>query len=400
MSASPPQAPAQAGGALFLLLAAAAGAAAANLYYAQPLIALIAPDIGIGPEWSGLAVTLGQIGYIIGLLFLVPLGDLMENRRLIVLVMVVAALGLALAATAQTAFMFFAAAFLFGIGSVVAQVAVPFAAHLAAPEERGHKVGMVVSGLMAGILLARPVASFIAHLAGWHAVFVAATVLMLGLAVALRLRLPPRRPEAAASYGALVGSLWPLLRDTPLLRRRAAYQATLFGAFTLFWTAVPLLLSAPPFGYTQDGIAAFALAGAASVLFSPLAGWAADRGWSRAATLGGFAFAVLGFLLAAAGAAMGSVVLLALGAVVLDIGVATNLVIGQRALFMLDAAIRGRLNALYIAGFFFGGATGSAFASLIYEQAGWTGVTLAGVAVLMLGTLHALLRGRAATTAA
>lgn len=380
-----------AGAFTFFLLALAAGLGAANLYYAQPLIALIADDIGLDETLASLVVTVGQVGYILGLLLLVPLGDIVENRRLIAAILICAATGLGLASAAPIPSLFLLAALMFGVGSVVAQVAVPFAAHLARPEERGRKVGSVVSGLMTGILLARPVASIVAHFLGWRAVFALAAVMILALAVGLRLALPQRRPAAmggGGAYGALVGSLWPLMRSQPILRRRAAYQAAMFGIFTLFWTAVPLQLGAPVFGFGQEGIAVFALAGAASVVVSPLAGWIADRGWSRAATGGALILAVAGFALTELGVASGSVVGLGLGAIVLDCAVTANLIFGQRAIFMLAPEIRARLNALYIATFFFGGALGSAVASPLYEQGGWAYVTAAALVVMAVALVY------------
>lgn len=380
-----------AGAFTFFLLALAAGLGAANLYYAQPLIALIADDIGLDETLASLVVTVGQTGYILGLLLLVPLGDIVENRRLIAAILVCAAAGLGLASTAPTPSLFLLAALMFGVGSVVAQIAVPFAAHLARPEERGRKVGSVVSGLMTGILLARPASSIVAHFLGWRAVFALAAVMILALAVGLRLALPQRRPAATGgggAYGALVGSLWPLMRAQPILRRRAAYQAAMFGIFTLFWTAVPLQLGAPVFGFGQEGIAVFALAGAASVVISPVAGWIADRGWSRAATGGALLMAVAGFALTELGVASGSVVVLGIGAIVLDCAVTANLIFGQRAIFMLAPEIRARLNALYIATFFFGGALGSAVASPLYEHGGWGYVTAVALLVMAVALVY------------
>ncbi|MFT0861616.1 MFS transporter [Ancylobacter sp. G4_0304] len=379
-----------AGNITFFLLALAAGAGAANLYYAQPLIALIAGDIGLDETMASLVVTVGQVGYILGLLLLVPLGDIVENRALIATILICAAAGLSLAFAATGPALFLAAALLYGVGSVVAQIAVPFAAHLAHPAERGRKVGSVVSGLMTGILLARPVSSMIAHWFGWRAVFALAALLMLGLALGLRAALPHRRPQGQVGYGALVGSLLPLFLSQPLLRRRAAYQAAMFGVFTLFWTAVPLLLIGPEFGFGQQAIALFALAGAASVVVSPLAGWVADRGWSRAATGAMLLLAFAGMAITEIGANNASVGILVAGAIVLDVAVTANLVLGQRAIFMLAPDIRARLNALYIALFFLGGATGSALASPLYEHGGWAYVTLAGCAILLLAVLYYL----------
>lgn len=382
----------------FFLLALAAGAGAANLYYAQPLIALISADIGLDESVASLVVTLGQIGYIAGLLLVVPLGDAIENRRLLGLVLLCACAGLIAAAGAHSPLVFAGAAAVFGFGSVVAQVAVPFASHLARPEERGRKVGNVVSGLMAGIMLARPAASLIAHWFGWRAVFLASAVLMLALAGGLRLMLPPRRPQGGLSLWALLGSFPTLLRTQPVLRRRIAYQMPMFGAFILFWTAVPLELAGPAFGFDQSGIALFALAGAAGVFGSSLAGRLADRGHSRLGTALALAGAAVGFAIAAVGVAYGSVTALAIGAVVLDLAAAANLVFGQRALFMLDPAIRSRLNALYIALFFLGGALGSAIASPLYVLGGWYAVTAAGILAMLaaLGYFATEARGTAA----
>ncbi|MBS7540231.1 MFS transporter [Ancylobacter lacus] len=368
--------------AIFFILALAAGAGAANLYYAQPLLPLIAPDIGLDESIASLVVTLSQIGYICGLLLVVPLGDIVENRRLIASIVVCAAVGLAVAYLAPSAVIFLGAALVFGVGSVVAQVAVPFAAHLAAPEERGRRVGSVVSGLMTGILLARPAASMVTHWFGWHAVFGLAALLMLALGVGLRLALPQRHPHTRSSYRELVLSLPPLWRRTPILRRRAAYQAAMFATFTLFWTAAPLLLHGAPFHLDQQGMALFALAGAASVVISPVAGWLADRGHAHAGTAGAFILAIAGFALTFWGAVAGSLGILVAGAVVLDLAVTANLVFGQRALFMLAPELRSRLNALYIAIFFFGGALGSALASPLFESGGWLAVTVAAVVAL------------------
>lgn len=376
----------RAGAFTFFLLALAGGFGVANLYYAQPLVALIADDIGLDETLASLVVTIGQLGYILGLLLLVPLGDIVENRRLIIAMLLFAACGLGLAFVSTTPALFLLAPLIFGIGSVVAQVAVPFAAHLARPEERGRRVGSVVSGLMTGILLARPVSSLIASFLGWRAVFLIAALTIVALAAGLRLALPQRRPAhsgTGGSYGALVGSLWPLMRSQPVLRRRAAYQAAMFGVFTLFWTAVPLLLASPRFGLGQQGIAIFALAGAASVLVSPLAGRIADHGYARAATGAALALAMGGLLLTELGAALSSVVVVAIGAVVLDCAATAGVVFGQRAIFMLAPEIRARLNALFIATSFFGGALGSALASPLYESMGWGAVTVASCLALL-----------------
>lgn len=368
-----------------LLLAAAAGIIVANLYYAQPLVGPIGAALGMPPGATGLVVTLTQIGYCLGLLFIVPLGDLLENRRLIVSGLVATGAALALAANADTAWQFLLAALAIGLGAVVAQVLVPFAAHLAPEATRGQTVGKVVSGLLLGIMVARPVASVLAGFGGWQAVFGIAAALVLLLAVVLHFRLPQRRPAATQRYGALIASLWPVLANTPVLRRRALYHAGLFGAFSLFWTVAPQALSGPDFGLSQNGIALFALVGMAGAVASPIAGRLADAGHTLGATAIALAVGALSFLLPLLGPdaaphskplALG---LLAVAAIVLDAAVAANLVLGQRALFALGAEIRSRLNGLYFALFFAGGALGSALGGWVYAQYGWHAALVTGM---------------------
>jgi len=209
---------------------------------------------------------------------------------------------------------------------------------------------------------------------------------MAALALALVRVLPQHRPNARLSYRAILTSLWSLLRTTPLLQRRAAYQAALFGAFSLFWTAVPLELAGPPFGFTQRGIALFTLAGASGAVAAPVAGWLADHGWTKPATAAALGLGALAFVLSWVGG-HGSVVLLALAGVVLDIGVQLNLVLGQRAILSLGAEARGRLNGLYMALFFTGGAIGSALVSPVFVYGGWTAVSWLGLGFVAAAAL-------------
>ena len=262
---------------LTALIAVAGGAVVANLYYAQPLIALIGPAIGLGPSATSLIVTVTQVGYTVGLVLLVPLGDIVENRRLIAATLALAVLGLGLMAVGHSPALFLGAALIVGVGCVTAQMLIALTAHLAPEATRGQVVGNVMSGLLAGILLSRPAASMIADLFGWRAVFGAAAIGSAVLIALLARLLPERRPASGPNYGQLIASLPVLLARTPVLRRRGAYQATLFAAFSLFWTAAPLELAR--LGYTQRGIALFALAGAAGALAAPIAGRLADRGW-------------------------------------------------------------------------------------------------------------------------
>ncbi|NOU65533.1 MFS transporter [Paenibacillus sp. LMG 31461] len=375
---------------LILLLAAACGVIVANLYYAQPLVGVISSAIGLSANSSGLIVTLTQIGYVVGLLFIVPMGDIVENRRLVVASLVLTSVALAVTAVSKQAVPFLAASFVIGVGSVAAQVLVPFASYLASDSSRGRVVGNVMSGLLLGIMLSRPLSSLVAEFLGWHAVFALSSAAIIILAIVLLKVLPQRKPTADTRYAALLGSMWHLLRTTPILRRRAAYHAFVFASFSLFWTTVPLLLSGPMFHFSQIDIALFALVGVAGAIAAPVAGRLADRGWTKPATgiaLGTVIISMLIPLMIRTGSITGIVVLV-VAAILLDAGVSANLVLGQRALFSLSPEIRSRLNGLFMAIFFFGGAIGSAIGGWAYATGGWSAVLWIGIAFPVAAVLY------------
>jgi predicted MFS family arabinose efflux permease len=370
--------------ALVFLLAASCGIIVANIYYAQPLVGLIAPSIGLGRHTASLIVTLTQLGYASGLLLLVPLGDIIENRLLLTISVASAIVPLLVAGLAHSGLLFLAASAAIGLTSVAVQMLVPLAANLAPDHLRGRIVGNVMSGLLLGILLARPVASLIADSFGWRTVFFASAAAMFILAIVFRTVLPARRPESTHNYFGLLASLLELPFKQPVLRRRALYQSAAFGCFSLFWTAVPLLL-ATSFGYSQAGIAVFALVGAAGALAAPIAGRLADRNHGTTGTAVALASIALAFLLAAwGGLGLHSVIALALAGVLLDSGVQACLVFGQRAIYGLAPAMRSRLNGIFMAIFFCGGALGSALTSPVLTHFGWGGICAIGVAVPLL----------------
>ena len=365
------------------LLAVSCGLIVANLYYAQPLAGPISASLGLSRSAAGLIVTMTQIGYGLGLLFIAPLGDLVENRRLILSVTALATVALVLAALAPGPSAFLAAALLIGLGSVSVQILVPFAAHLAPDETRGRIVGNVMSGLMLGIMLSRPVASVIAQVSSWQVVFWASSVTMLALMAVLSRALPVRVPATRTSYGRLMASMLRFARSELVLRRRALYQAFLFGAFSLFWTVTPLLLAGPAYRLSQGGIALFALAGVAGAISAPIAGRVADRGWIRPASGLAMALVAASFAithLAEPGTPL-ALGLLVAAAIMLDFGVTANLVLGQRAIFGLGADYRSRLNGLFMAFFFVGGALGSALGGWAFAQGGWSLASSIGIAL-------------------
>ncbi|MET0613527.1 MAG: MFS transporter [Pseudomonas caspiana] len=377
---------------LVLLFAFCCGAIVANIYYAQPIVELIAPDVGLSAHSASLIVSLTQIGYALGLLFLVPLADLLENRKLMICTAIVATASLLAAAFSEHANVFLMVSLLIGFSSVSVQMLVPLAAHLAPEETRGQVVGNIMGGLLLGILLARPLSSLIADHFGWRAVFMVASVVMLAIIVVLALTIPKRVPDHKASYTQLLGSLLTLLRKYSVLRHRALYQGLLFAAFSLFWTAVPIELSRE-FGLSQTQIALFALVGAIGAIAAPIAGRLADAGHTQRASLIAMTLAPMAFLVGLSQPGY-SVIGLAITGVLLDFAVQMNMVLGQRAVYALDPASRGRLNALYMTSIFVGGAIGSALASSLYEQNGWQGVVLLGAGLPLIALAVFLISGR------
>ncbi|NVO04682.1 MAG: MFS transporter [Rhodoferax sp.] len=374
---------------LVLLLAFSCGLVVANIYYAQPLAGPIRLALGMSAPSAGLVVTLTQVGYGLGLLFVVPLADYVENRRLVLVAVGTSALSMLAAASSTAAPVFLVCALLTGISSVAVQVLVLYAAHMAHDGIRGRVVGSVMSGLMLGIMLARPVASLVADLASWQAVYQCAALAMLLLLGVLGQALPQRQPHSAIGYRALMGSMVDMALHTVVLRRRGLYQACMFGSFSLFWTVVPLHL-AQHFGMAQRGIALFALAGVAGAIAAPIAGRVADRGWVRQATAAAMLVAAAALLLAQVVLAQAEqqILLLALVAILLDFGVSANLVLGQRVIFSAGAAQRGRFNAIYMATFFAGGAIGSALGGWAYAHGGWSQAAWVALGFVLLGLAY------------
>ena len=374
---------------LVLLLAASCGLVVANLYYTQPLVLPISKAIGISPQTSGLIVTLTQMGYVIGLLFLVPLSDLLENVRLAVSVLLITILGLLVAAFSDTPLPFLTAAFLIGLGSVAAQILVPYASYLAPPEKRGQMIGNVMSGLLLGIMLARPVSGMTADLWGWRTILLISAIIIAILLVLFLALLPRRKPISSASYQDILISLGHLFCTTPILRRRAIYQASLFGSFSLFWTVAPIWL-AEHFLLTQMQIAIFALVGVGGALVAPIAGKLADKGYSRPLT--GMACLLAAIALVITQVMTKhlhiSLLLFVLAGILLDMAVSGNLIVGQQAIYGLGEAIRGRVNGIFMAVFFMGGAIGSGIGGWAYAVGGWRSASLLGLALPIVAYIY------------
>ena len=361
---------------LVYIMAIACGMSVANLYYAQPLLHTLADVFGTSVGTAGLIVTMTQFGYVIGLVLLVPLGDILERRRLITVVTAGTAIGLAGAAISTGIGSFLFSCLAIGLTAVAAQVLVPFAAVLAEEDKRGAVIGRVMSGLLLGILLARTLSGFIADAYGWRAVFWLATFCMLVQTVILWKMLPESRGETRLPYPALIGSVFALFKDEPLLRRRIVYGTLGFASFSVFWTSLAFLLARPPYEFSDAIIGLFGLVGAAGALSASFAGQLHDRGLTRPATGLLLAFIVFAFLIM--GMYSNHIIAILIGVILLDIGQQGSHILNQSVIYTLNQAARSRITTAYMTCFFFGGVVGSASSGYVFEYAGWSGVSWLG----------------------
>lgn len=366
--------------ALILLMATATGLAVASNYYAQPLLHSIAQHFGLTTATAGSIVIAAQLSYGAGLLLLAPLGDLFEQRRLIVSMIAIATVGLLISAFAPSLMWLLIGTTLTGLFSVVAQVLVPMAAGLSDPSERGRVVGTLMSGLLLGILLARTAAGFMATLGDWRSIYLLAAALMALSAIALARALPERHQHAGLKYPALIGSVFRLFVDEPVLRLRSLLGLLSFCLFALFWTPLAFLLAAEPYHYSDAVIGLFGLAGAAGALAANWAGRLADRGKGSLGTTVGLLALVLAWVPLAF--AQVSLAALLIGVLVLDLAVQLVHVSNQTAVIALRPEARNRLNAGYITCYFIGGALGSLLGTQLFQANGWNGIVVAG---LMIG---------------
>lgn len=386
-SASPAVRPLGAG--LTLAMATATGLAVANIYYNQPMLGMMERDLP--GAWTGMVPTVTQLGYAAGLFLVVPLGDLVERRRLILIQFVALAGALVLAAMAPGVGGLLVASLLVGGAATVAQQIVPLAAHMASPERRGAVVGTVMAGLLCGILLSRTLAGFVADHAGWRAMFWLGAPLALLAGGTLRMVLPASQPESGHHYGSLLASLWHLWREFPALRRATVAQGLLFATFTAFWSTLALHLQEPRFGMGATIAGLFGVIGAAGVLAAPLAGHFADRKGPRAAILAGTVLAVI---------AWGELGLwsgvpgLVVGCTLLDFAVQGALISHQHVIFALRPEARARLNTLFMGGMFLIASAGAALAMAAWAHAGWAGVTALGAVLAGLAFVVRIAPGR------
>ena len=377
-----------------VLMAAACGLCAGANYFNQPLLHSIAQELGVNDAQAASTVTLAQVSYALGLLLLVPLGDMLERRRLVLALMGLAATGMLLSGLSGATHSF--ALLVLGTGmtglfSVAAQVLVPMAASFAAPGTGGRAVGLVMSGLLVGILAARSVAGVLSGLAGWNAVYWAGAAATLTMAVLLARALPSAPPATRLGYGQVLQSLGQLLRQHPRLRSRALIGGLGFATVSVLFSTMALLLAGPAYGFSDTQIGLIGIVGIAGALMANVAGRLADQGREQSATLAGALLMLLGWALLWQGGH--SLWAFLLGFLVVDGALQALHISNQNVVYALAPEARSRINAVYMTTYFIGAASGSAVGAWAWLHAGWGGTSLAGC-VLGVLTLAVVLWDR------
>lgn len=363
--------------ALTVLFAVTCALAVANVYFAQPLLDSMAQSLGVAPAMIGVVVTATQAGYAAGLLLIVPLGDRVNRKRLILGQILLSALALAGVGASPTWLALLGTLIVVGLMAVVVQVVVAYAASLATPSQRGRAVGTVTSGIVLGILLARFASGLIADLAGWRAVYFLSSGLMLILGAVLWRTIPKAAsPPSRDSYAALIRSLFKLLVSEPVLQVRGLLALLIFAAFSVLWTAMVLPLSAPPLSLSHTAIGLFGLAGVAGALAARRAGRWADQGLGQRVT--GLALCVLTLSWVPIGFAQTSLIALVCGVILLDFAVQAVHVTSQSLIFAARPDAQSRLVAAYMCFYSVGSAVGAVAATQVYARWGWVAVCLLG----------------------
>ncbi|TDB59724.1 MFS transporter [Photorhabdus khanii] len=370
---------------LIALIAIATGLVVASNYYAQPLLDTIALQFNLTVSEAGFIVTTAQLSYAVGLIFLVPLGDMFERRSLIVSMTMLAAVGLLITALSQNIWQMLLGTALTGLFSVVAQVLVPLAATLALPHQRGKAVGIIMSGLLLGILLARTISGAMTTLGGWRTIFWVASVLLVILSLTLWRCLPRYKQVTTLNYCQLLGSIVKLVATTPLLRVRAILGALTFANFSLLWTSMAFLLSAPPFNYSEGIIGLFGLVGAAGALMATKTGQLVDKGKGSLTTSISLVLLLISWI--PIGFAKESLIGFLIGILLLDTAVQGVHVTNQSTIYRIMPEAKNRLTSAYMTSYFIGGALGSLVSGYAYKHSGWYGVAAAGMTICIISLI-------------
>jgi predicted MFS family arabinose efflux permease len=371
---------------LLPFLGLACGVGVSNIYYNQPLLLDMADSLHADHSQMGTVAVATQIGYSIGILAFVPLGDVIERRSLMVRLFAGVAISALLAALAPSLAILVAASVAIGLTAAVTHVVVPIAPELADDEERGRAVGTVMTGLLLGILLARSVSGWIASFFGWRAVFIFAAACSAAFVPLMLRNLPKLPPHTPLPYTQALRSLWTLIRTQPLLRESAVIGGLVFAAFSAFWTTLVFLLGSKHYHLGAGTAGSFGILGATGALIAPVAGRVADRRGSRAVVTLGLVLLSLGFCILWL---LGYHILgLVLGVIILDLGAQANQIANQTRIFGLEPGARGRINTIYMTIFFLGGSLGSLFSTMAWARWGWGGVCALGLGLLGLAALR------------
>ncbi len=362
---------------LLYLLAVTSGLTISNIYYIQPLLAQISQYYRLGHSTAGILALLSLLGIVLGLLFLLPLSDRTEKKRVILRTITGTAGCLLLLYVSPNAGVTAAALLGLGFCSIIPQLCIPFAMSLAAPENRGSVIGDIMSGLLMGILLSRAVSGYIASLLGWKAIYGLAFAVTIVLWFLLRRHLPPVYIPSALSYSQSLRSLPALCRRYPVLRCSALLGAANFLAFNLFWAGVPFFLQGPPYYMQTSHIGLLGLAGAAGAALSPVIGKLSDSKGPRLVIGLSIAMMLLSYLVLAI--YPDQLFLFLAGVLFLDLGAQAGNISNQDRIHQLSAGARSRITAIYMISFFLGGAAGSYLGPLCVSLFHWTGLCIAGI---------------------
>ncbi|CAL1517099.1 MFS transporter [Chitinophaga sp. MM2321] len=367
------------------MMAVCTGMIVANIYYSQPLLVLISEEFKVSESNAGQVTFFTQLGYALGLLFCVPLGDKLERKGQIVIMTLAAVLALVAAALSVNIAMLKVTGFLIGFTSVVPQLVLPLAAHLSDAANRGKVIGAVMSGLLVGILLSRTLSGIVGHHLGWRAMFWIAAGISGLLVVIMMLTFPKSKPTFGGTYGDLMKSLLTLAREQPVLREASAINACCFAMFGMFWTTVVFLLSDTPFHYTSEQIGLMGLAAAAGALGAPLVGRIADKKNPRIAIGYGIIFLLLGYLLFYI--FQTNIIGVIIGVIAIDLGLQGIHVSNQTRIYALLPEARNRVNTVYMTTSFIGTSLGSGLGLWVWDVAKWNGVCLAGTGLITVALI-------------
>lgn len=370
---------------LISIMAITCGLTVANLYYIQPLLGDMAKSFNVHEVSVGSAAMLTQIGYAVGMIFILPLGDIKERKNLITIILLFSVISLFIMAFSQNIYMLIVSSFAVGFTSIIPQLIIPLAAQLSNPNERGKIIGTVMSGLLIGILVSRTISGLIGNYFGWRVVYIVAAIMMIILTLVLRKVIPITNPISEVRYFDLLKSLPKLIKNEPILREASLNGALMFAAFSAFWTALTFLLESPHYNMGSQAAGLLGLVGIVGALAAPLVGKLADKKGSRyvigiciiIVSLSYILFLILGF----------KMIGLIIGVILLDLGVQSSNISNQARVHSMNEEKRNRINTVYMVSFFLGGSLGSFLGSSAYSNFGWVGVCIFGISTQIIALI-------------